>query len=148
MKSSNATPVEPVGPITGGVDTHKDFHVAAAKDALGRDLGTQKFPATRRGYGDLLTWLQAFGSLRAVGVEGTGCYGAGLSTHLLRHDITVLEVNRPNRQKRRRTGKTDVLDAIAAAAAVQSGEATAAPRTRTGPIESVRVMKDTRAQLT
>jgi transposase len=141
-------PITPVGEITGGVDTHKDFHVAAAKDCLGRDLGTEKFPATQAGYTALLEWLQAFGPVTAVGVEGTGCYGAGLTTHLLEQNIDVVEVNRPNRQKRRRTGKSDTLDAIAAAAAAQSGDATATPRTRTGPIESVRVLKETRDHLT
>ena len=32
--------------VTGGVDTHKDTHVAAALDELGRVLGTEAFPAT------------------------------------------------------------------------------------------------------
>jgi transposase len=136
--------VTPVGEITGGVDTHKDFHLAAAKDSLGRELGTQRFPATQTGYTALLAWLQAFGPVAVVGVEGTGCYGAGLTIHLQTHGVTVVEVNRPNRQKRRRTGKSDTKDAIAAAAAVQSGDATATPRTRTGPVESVRVVKETR----
>jgi transposase len=139
--------VAPVGDITGGVDTHKDFHVAAAKDSLGRDLGTEKFPATQAGYTALLAWLHTFGPLAVVGIEGTGCYGAGLSTYLLEQDVAVVEVNRPNRQKRRRTGKSDTKDAIAAAAAVQSGDATAAPRPRTGPVESVRVLKETRDHL-
>jgi transposase len=139
--------VTPVGEITGGVDTHKDFHLAAAKDALGRDLGTEKFPATHAGYTALLAWLRAFGPVAAVGVEGTGCYGAGLTTHLRAHEVAVVEVDRPNRQKRRRTGKSDTKDAIAAAAAVQSGDATATPRPRTGPVESVRVLKETRDHL-
>jgi transposase len=137
-------PVVAVGEITGGVDTHRDFHVAAAKDCLGRDVGTGKFPATRAGYTALITWLRSFGQVELVGVEGTGCYGAGLTTALLAEGIRVVEVNRPNRQKRRRTGKSDTLDAIAAAAAAQSGDATAAPKPRTGPIESVRVLKETR----
>lgn len=34
--------------ITGGVDTHKDNHVAAALDPLGGILGTETFPATRK----------------------------------------------------------------------------------------------------
>ena len=29
--------------VTGGVDTHKDTHVAAALDQLGRLLGTEAF---------------------------------------------------------------------------------------------------------
>jgi transposase len=144
---SNKKTTGPVAPITGGVDTHKDFHVAAAKDALGRELGTQRFPATQAGYTALLEWLHTFGPVAAVGVEGTGCYGAGLTTHLRACDIAVVEVNRPNRQKRRRTGKSDVKDAIAAATAAQSGDATAAPRPRTGPVESVRTLKETRDHL-
>ena len=35
------------GPLTGGVDTHKDVHVAAVLDAVGRLLGTGSFPTTR-----------------------------------------------------------------------------------------------------
>lgn len=35
--------------FTGGVDTHKDNHVAAALDLLGGVLGTATFPATRKG---------------------------------------------------------------------------------------------------
>ncbi len=43
--------------VTGGVDTHKDTHVAAALDQLGRVLGTEAFPATAAGYAALLHWL-------------------------------------------------------------------------------------------
>ena len=31
--------------VTGGVDTHRDTHHAAALDQIGRLLGTQEFPA-------------------------------------------------------------------------------------------------------
>ena len=34
-------------PITGGVDTHADVHVAAALDPLGGLLGVAEFPVTR-----------------------------------------------------------------------------------------------------
>lgn len=137
----------PVGEITGGVDTHLEFHLAAARDGLGRVLGTQKFPATLAGYAALHGWLSGFGPLAAVGVEGTGAYGAGLTSYLTGHGARVVEVNRPNRQQRRRNGKSDPGDAIAAAAAVQSGEATATPKLRTGPVESVRVLLQARDQL-
>ncbi|SDM58037.1 Transposase [Allokutzneria albata] len=143
-KVTRTAPAAPVAEVIGGVDTHRDFHVAAAKDSLGPTLGTRSFPATSAGYAALVAWLAGFGPISAVGVEGTGCYGAGLSTYLIEHGITVVEVNRPNRQKRRRAGKSDPRDAINAAAAVQSGDATAAPKTRTGPIESVRVLRQTR----
>jgi transposase len=145
--TTDTTPIVPVGDITGGVDTHLEFHVAAAKDALGRTLGTKKFPATPTGFTALLDWLTGFGPLTLVGVEGTGSYGAGLTTHLTGHDIAVVEVNRPNRQKRRRNGKSDPADAIAAAAAAQAGEDTATPKTRTGPIESIRALRITRDHL-
>jgi len=107
----------PTGLITGGVGTHKDVHVAAALDRIGGLLGTQSFPTTPAGYRQLLGWLQAFGPIIQVGVEGTSSYGAGLTRTLQNADIKVVEVDRPNRQKRRRVGKSDTLDAIAAARA-------------------------------
>jgi phosphoribosylformimino-5-aminoimidazole carboxamide ribonucleotide (ProFAR) isomerase len=36
--------------VTGGVDTHKDTHTAAAVDAARRMLGSAQFPATAAGY--------------------------------------------------------------------------------------------------
>ena len=88
--------------ITGGVDTHLDVHVAAALDERGALLGIESFPTTTAGYRTLLHWLESFGALELVGVEGTGSYGSGLTRHLLTHDVAVVEVDRPNRQRRRR----------------------------------------------
>jgi transposase len=119
------------GTVTGGVDTHSDVHVAAAVDHLGGVLGTAQFKTTPTGYRRLLAWLQSFGPLHKVGVEGTGSYGAALARHLAEHDVTVVEVARPNRQVRRRHGKTDVVDAIAAARAALSSEASATPKSTT-----------------
>jgi transposase len=42
--------VESTRPVTGGVDTHLDSHVAAALDASGAVVGVESFPATRAGY--------------------------------------------------------------------------------------------------
>ena len=36
--------------VIGGVDTHKDLHVAAVVDEHNRVLGSQCFPTTRHGY--------------------------------------------------------------------------------------------------
>jgi hypothetical protein len=36
----------PLVPVTVGVDTHRDVHVAAVVDQTGRLLATQAFPAT------------------------------------------------------------------------------------------------------
>ena len=127
--------------VTGGVDTHKDFHVAAALDRLGTVLGTAQFPATRSGYLALMAWLESFGLVDRVGVEGTGSWGKGLTQVLVDARIEVVEVLRPNRQTRRRYGKSDVTDAIAAGRAVLNGEASGESRGPTGPVESIRVLK-------
>jgi transposase len=127
--------------ITGGVDTHLDLHVAAALDDTGRLLGTRSFPTTPAGYRALLTWLQQFGDVVKVGVEGTGSYGAGLARYLAEHGITVVEVSRPNRVKRRQQGKSDSLDAVNAARAALSGEASALPKSTTGDVECIRVLR-------
>ena len=127
--------------VTGGVDTHRDEHVAAALDGVGGLLGTASFPTTAVGYATLLAWLRTFGEISSIGVEGTGSYGAALARHLRAAGVRVLEVSRPNRQVRRRYGKSDVVDAIAAARAVLSGEATGTPKTHDGPVEALRALK-------
>ena len=127
--------------ITGGVDTHLDVHVAAALDERGALLGVESFETTTAGYRNLLGWLESFGTLELVGVEGTGSYGAGLTRHLLAHDVAVVEVDRPNRQRRRRTGKSDPADAVAAARAAQGGDATGFAKTRDGNVEAMRVLR-------
>ena len=76
------TIVETTRPITGGVDTHRDVHVAAAVDANGGVLGVESFATTPAGYVQLHRWLAGFGTVDRVGVEGTGAYGAGLARHL------------------------------------------------------------------
>jgi transposase len=127
--------------ITGGVDTHLDVHVAAALDSIGGVLGIESFPTTPAGYRRLRGWLQGFGEVDRVGVEGTGSYGAGLTRHLLDHGITVVEVDRPNRQNRRRRGKSDSVDAVAAARAALSGDARGAAKSRDGNVEIMRVLR-------
>jgi transposase len=101
--------------VTGGVDTHAGSHVAAALDGIGGLLGVSEFPATPAGYARLPGWLQGFGTLCLVGIEGTGSYGAGLARHISAAGIRVVEVDRSDRQDRRRKGKSDPLDAVSAA---------------------------------
>lgn len=43
--------------VTGGVDTHLEFHVAAAVDANGGVLGVETFDVTTGGYRRLVAWL-------------------------------------------------------------------------------------------
>ena len=126
--------------VTGGVDTHADFHVAAAVDHNGGLLGIESFPADLAGFEDLVGWLASFGPLARVGVEGTGSWGVGLARFLAETGIDTVEVDRPNRQKRRKVGKSDPTDAVAAARAALSGEASVTPKSRNGPIEQMRVL--------
>jgi transposase len=134
-------PEWPVGSVIGGVDTHKHIHVAAVCDPLGRILGSASFPTTVAGFKSLLRFLRSHGELAAVGVEGTGCWGGGLSRWLAARDVRVIEVDRPNRQARRRRGKSDTIDAEEAARAVVAGRARTVPKTGTGPVEMVRLLR-------
>jgi transposase len=103
-------------------------------------LGTAPFPTTPKGYQALLGWLESFGAVGKVGVEGTGSYGAGLSKFLARAGISVLEVNRPNREERRRSGKSDPLDAIEAARSALGGKAKSIPKSKDGVVEAIRAL--------
>jgi transposase len=134
------TIVEAARAVTGGVDTHLEVHVAAALDPVGALLGTAAFPTTPRGYQSLLRWLESFGPVAKVGVEGTGSYGAGLSRFLARAGIGVVEVNRPNREERRRSGKSDPLDAIEAARSALGGKAKSIAKSKDGPVEAIRAL--------
>ncbi len=127
--------------VVGGVDTHKDLHVAAIVDSQDRVLGSECFPSTRHGYKQMLTWMRSFGELGRVGVECTGTYGAGLLRYLQQAGITVLEVTAQDRSDRRRRGKDDTIDAENAAHAAFAGVRTVTPKTRDGMIEALRVLK-------
>ncbi|MEI4274238.1 IS110 family transposase [Klenkia sp. LSe6-5] len=127
--------------VVGGVDTHADTHTAAVIDTAGRLLGHAQFPTTCAGYAALLAWLIGHGLLTQVGVEGTGAYGAGLARHLTAAGVQVIEVDRPDRKTRRFAGKSDPIDAEAAARAVLAGRAGGTPKTRTGSVEAIRVLR-------
>jgi transposase len=131
----------PATPVTVGVDTHLEVHVAAVVDQTGRLLGTQGFPASTRGYVALVTWAERFGPVARVGVEGTGTFGAGLARFVRAYGLLVVEVARPDRSMRRRHGKSDPIDAQAAARATLAGVATATLKTRDGQVEMIRVLR-------
>ena len=126
--------------IIGGVDTHKDLHVAAVVDEQDRVLATRCFATTRQGYRQMLTWMRSFGELQRVGIESTGSYGAGLLRFLQQAGVEVLEVTTPDKHDRRRRGKSDDLDAQNAAHAAFAGKRTVTPKSRDGMIESLRVL--------
>jgi transposase len=137
MKSMPA----PASPVTVGVDTHLDLHVAAVVDETGRLLGTKEFAASTRGYVALVTWAERFGPVERIGVEGTGTYGAGLARFVRAYGLPVVEVNRPDRSTRRRQGKSDPIDAQVAARATLAPVAATAPKTREGQVEMIRVLR-------
>jgi transposase len=106
MTSPTST-AQPDQVVIGGIDTHKDTHVAALLDRDGSLLDSASFPTTQAGYRQLQDWMHRAGILARVGVEGTGSYGAGICRQLSSAGIEVVEVNRPDRSQRRRRGKSD-----------------------------------------
>ena len=79
------TIVETTRPVTGGVVTHLDTHVAAAVDANGGVPGVDSFPTTPAAFVQLHDWLLSFGTVDRVWVEGTGalrCRAGPLSARL------------------------------------------------------------------
>jgi len=127
--------------IVIGIDTHKDIHVAVALDHLGVRVGQLVLPATTAGYAQLEKWCHQHGVPTTFGVEGTGSYGAGLTRFLRHRDHHVVEINRPDRAGRARLGKSDPIDAEAAARAVLSGTALSVPKSGTGHVELIRMIK-------
>ena len=126
--------------IYAGVDTHRDTHHVALVNQVGRTLRDEQFPATGVGYRRIVDFLHHYGPVTAVGVEGTGSYGAELSRVLRLEGFGVVEVMRPNRQRRRLKGKSDPLDALQAAMTVLTGRGLATPKERDAHAESLRIL--------
>lgn len=102
-------------PVVGGVDTHKDLYVAAVVDQNNRILGSELFATTRQGYRQMLAWMASFGTVKRIGVECTGSYGAGLLRYLQSAGVEVMEVIAPDKTERRKRGKSDTKSAAHAA---------------------------------
>jgi transposase len=131
-------------PITVGVDTHLDSHVAVAVDDLGRRLGETHVPTTVAGYAKLLGWAEKLGRPVTFGIEGAGSFGAGLSRFLRKAGVEVLEVGRPKRRDQHRSGKSDPIDAELAARAVLAGTAIGGAKDTEGTVEMIRVLRAAR----
>lgn len=129
------------GHVVIGVDTHKHVHVAAVMDTIGGILATLTITTDAGGFKQLLEWASDFGKVLAFGIEGTGSYGATLTSFLRRHGHKVIEAGRPDRRTRRANGKSDTLDAENAARSVLAGFATATPKTADGAVEMIRQLK-------
>jgi transposase len=127
-----------------GVDTHKETHTAAAVGATGAVLEYLTVPADPAGYRQLI----AFGRRHTAtlwAIEGTGSFGAGLTTALLARCERIVEVDRPQRPARRGGVKSDDIDAVRAARQALAGVGLGEPRRR-GDREAIRVLLTTRAQ--
>lgn len=127
------------GPVIVGIDTHLDTHTAAMITPTGELVAVDTFDTTIAGYIALETWMTTCGEVAAVGVEGTGSYGAELTRRLTAAGFRVVEVNQPHRHTRQRRGKTDAIDAEAAARKVLSGEAAGQAKDTTGIVETIRL---------
>ena len=127
--------------VVVGVDTHKHVHVAVAVDTFGVRLEHRSFNADSTGYSELVDWAERHGPIEGFGIEGTGSYGAGLTSAVRRRGHRVVEVNRADRRMRRANGKSDTVDAEAAARSVLAGTATAIPKTADGHAEMIRQVK-------
>ncbi len=124
-----------------GVDTHKHVHVAVAIDGHGARLGDLSISADTGGYTQLEQWARALGRIDRFGIEGTGSYGAGVTSFLRRCGHRIVEVNRGDRRSRRNNGKSDTLDAEAAARSVLAGTSAVVPKTGDGHAEMIRQIK-------
>ena len=128
-----------------GVDTHRDTHTVAVVDPTGGVLATTELATDAFGYRRMLAFAVEHAPGRRVwAIEGTGSFGAGLTTYLLEKGEWVAELDRPARRARRDGAKTDTLDAVRAAREALSREHLAQPRQR-GDREAMRVLLTTRA---
>jgi transposase len=123
-----------------GVDTHRDAHALAVVEVVsGGVVFEATIAASGDGYRELLRLAEVHApGRRAVAVEGSGSFGAGLSRFLISAGERVLEVGRLRRQ-RGSGGKTDALDAIRAARSVLSQTRPTEPRSG-GEREALRAL--------
>ena len=123
-----------------GVDTHRDSHTAAIVTAAGGLVERLTVATDAFGFRKLDTFAAKHATGRRVwAIEGTGSFGAGLTTHLLERGEWVVEIDRPARPARRDGAKSDDLDAVRAAREALTREHLAAPRAR-GDREAMRVL--------
>jgi transposase len=133
-----------------GVDSHKCSLAVAAVDELGRVIGVCEFPNDPQGHRALLEWAQNYEAPRAIGVEGSGNYGAALCRTLASSGEQVHEVpaTLTFRERRRKgsQGKSDPVDAVAIARVVVRGEELPSPL-RVQALADLKLLSDYRDQL-
>lgn len=131
--------------VIAGIDTHADTHHVAVINEYGKAPRGQGIPGRGHRLSEDREFITRYGTVTAVGVEGTGSYGAEIAKTLRGEGLCVLEVNRPNRAARRLKGKPDPLDAYQAAQSVLDGRTTAIPKAKDGSVECLRILRAGRA---
>jgi transposase len=127
-----------------GVDTHKLSHTVAVVDTTGRRVADVTLPTDAFGYRRMLTFVRKHAPhARVWAIEGTGHFGAGLTTYLLEQGEWVVEIDHPARSARRNGAKTDQIDAVRAAREALARDHLTQPRQR-GDREAIRVLLRTR----
>ena len=129
-----------------GVDTHKNSHTLGVVTSAGAELADTTIFTDAFGYRRMLTWARQHtdtAERRVWAIEGTGSFGAGLTTYLLEQGEWVVEIDRPSRPARRNGAKSDTLDAYRAAREALARRHVASPRRR-GTREAIRVLLTTR----
>lgn len=128
-----------------GVDTHRDTNTVAVLESVnGGVVATAQFSTSSVGYRRTLQFAQENSSSRLWAIEGTGSYGAGLTTMLLAEDESVVEIDRPDKMARRDGIKTDEVDAVRAARQALSRPHLSVPRAG-GEREALRVLMAARS---
>lgn len=129
--------------IAAGVDTHKDFHILALTDELGRQIATHRIDACVSGYKKAVRILGDAKDVIVVGMEGSGSYGAGMCDYLMQKGYRVSEICRPKRARRRPgSPKTDSADALRAARdALRDLDEERTPKVKGGWTEQARMLR-------
>ena len=127
-----------------GIDPDRDRITASVVDtATTGEQATAVFETTQIGYDRLLKWADQHTqtTARVWSVEGTGSYGAGVTSHLTVRGEWVTEFNNPTPTAD--GAKTDSLDARRAARQMLGRCWPSTPRAR-GEREALRVLETTR----
>lgn len=144
MEEADTIMTAPKANVYAGIDTHQNTNHVGIINEVGKKLGDEEFPTTSTGYQALLDFVLAFGTIIAIGIEGTASYGAGITAYLRSNNVMIKEVIRPNRQTRR-GGKSDPIDAYSAAKTVAAdAEGLPVPKLLGGAIDSIRMLLKTR----
>lgn len=128
--------------IAAGVDTHKNFHILAITNELGKEISHHRIDSGRKGTEETARLLGDPKEVIVIGIEGTGSYGATLTRHLLAAGYRVSEVARPKRPRHRPgTQKNDAKDALRAAReALRDVDEACTPKPKSSWAEACRML--------